>query len=149
MLALALTLPAATLALLGALLAERLPRRLLLAGGLACAALGALAMTRIDPASSYALVVLALAVLGTGAGAAASALTAPDAAAPGAALVVAATGALVQRAQVDEREAGGSFEDALAAGLAASGWLHGRRARRRRRARPARPALVALQISDS
>jgi hypothetical protein len=41
----------------------------------------------------------------------------------GAALVVAATGALLQRAQVGERESGGSFEDALAAGVAASGWL--------------------------
>ena len=36
---------------------------------------------------------------------------------------MAAAGALLQRAQLEERECGGSFEDAVAAGLAASGWL--------------------------
>jgi hypothetical protein len=121
--ALALTLPAATSAVLARLRGGRLPGHLLAAGGLACAAAGALGMTRIDPASSYALVVLSLALLGSGIGAAAGARTPTAAAAPGAALVVAVTGALFQRAQLDEREAGGSFEDTLAAGLAASGWL--------------------------
>jgi MFS family permease len=125
-----LTLPAATLAALARLLAGRLPPKLPVLGGLACATLGALGMTRTDPASSYALVVLSLALLGSGIGAAAGALTSradgvrvATAAAPGAALVVAAAGALIQRAQLEEREAGGSFEDALAAGVAASGWL--------------------------
>jgi MFS family permease len=149
LLTLALTLPAVTLAALAHFLAGRVPPRLPSAGGLACAALGAIGMTRIDPASSYALVVISLGLLGSGIGAAAGWMAArgvgaglagagrradadrvgaprPDvlvAAAPGAALVLAAVGALLQRAQVDERESGGSFEDALAAGLAASGWL--------------------------
>jgi DHA2 family multidrug resistance protein-like MFS transporter len=154
-LTLALTLPAAVFAIAVPVLAGRLPRRLLPAAGLACAALGALGMTRIDPESSYALVVLSLALLGAGIGAAAAGLArgasgaglangaasaggrapnglarrglAPNglarAAAAGAALVVAASGALLLRAQEGERESGGSFEDALAAGLAASGWL--------------------------
>jgi MFS family permease len=122
-----LTVSAATVAALARVLAGRLPRRLPLAGGLACAAVGALGMTRIDPASSYALVVISFGLLGSGIGAAAGAgrhgARLAAAAAPGAALVVAAAGALLQRAQLEEREGGGSFEDALAAGLAASGWL--------------------------
>jgi MFS family permease len=143
-----LTVSAATLAVLARVLAGRLPPQLSVAGGLGCAAVGALGMTRIDPASSYALVVISLGLLGSGLGAAAGALASrPDghtragserparprsladgprvaaAAASGAALVVAAAGALLQRAQLEEREGGGSFEDALAAGLAASGWL--------------------------
>ena len=142
-LTLALTLPAATLAIAAPVLTARVPRRLLPAAGLACAALGALGMTRVDPESSYALVVLSLALLGAGSGAAAGALAggagrakgaglaqgglAPgglaSATAAGAALVVAASGALLLRAQEGERESGGSFEDALAAGVAASGWL--------------------------
>jgi MFS family permease len=125
-----LTVSTATLAALARILAGRLPHRVPVVGGLACAAVGALGMARIDPASSYALVVISLGLLGSGIGAASGAL-APRAdgvrlaatAAPGAALVVAAAGALLQRAQLEEREDGGSFEDALAAGLAASGWL--------------------------
>jgi MFS transporter, DHA2 family, multidrug resistance protein len=121
----------AALAAAARLLAGRVPPRLALIGGLACAALGALGMTRIDPASSYALVVISLGLLGSGIGAAAGArggsvIDGPRlaaAAAAGGALVVAAAGALLQRAQLEEREGGGSFEDALAAGLAASGWL--------------------------
>lgn len=125
-----LTVSTAALAALARLLAGRFPQRLPVVGGLACAAIGALGTTRIDPASSYALVVVAFGLLGSGAGAAAGALTTGAdgvrlavATAPGAALVVAAAGALLQRAQLEEREGGGSFEDALAAGLAASGWL--------------------------
>jgi MFS family permease len=125
-----LTLSAATLAACAVLLAGRTPPKLPVVGGLACAALGALGTTRIDPASSYALVIVSLALLGGGIGAAAGALTSraeaarlAAAAAPGAALIVAAAGALLERAQLEEREAGGSFEDGLAAGLAASGWL--------------------------
>jgi MFS family permease len=125
-----LTLSAAALAAGAALLGGRVPPKLPMAGGLACATLGALGMTRIDPASSYALVIASLGLLGGGIGAAASALAhrteglrLAAAAAPGAALVVAAAGALLERAQLEEREGGGSFEDALAAGLAASGWL--------------------------
>jgi MFS family permease len=126
-LTLALTVPAAVLASLPRSLAAGLPRNRIAAAGLACAALGALGTTRLDPASSYALVVISLGLLGAGIGAAARPL-APraHAAAPGAAgaaLVVAAAGALLQQAQLDEREAGGSFEAALAAGVAASGWL--------------------------
>jgi MFS family permease len=124
------TVSAATFALLSRLFRKRLPPRLPLVGGLACAALGALGMTRIDPASSYALVIVSSGLLGSGIGAAGGTLIsragAPrlaTAAAAGAALIVAAAGALLQRAQQEEREAGGSFEDALAAGLAASGWL--------------------------
>jgi MFS family permease len=125
-----LTLSAAVLAGAVALLAGRMPPKLPVVGGLGCAVLGALGMTRVDPASSYALVIVSLGLLGGGIGAAAGALASrakaarlAAAAAPGAALVVAAAGALLQRAQLEEREAGGSFEDALAAGLAASGWL--------------------------
>jgi MFS family permease len=126
-----LTVSAASLAATARVLAERFSPRLPAIGGLGCAALGALGMTRIDPASSYALVVISLGLLGSGIGAAAGAhvgsvMDGPRLAAPaasGAALVVAAAGALVQRAQLEEREGGGSFEDALAAGLAASGWL--------------------------
>jgi MFS family permease len=125
-----LTVSAAALAAAARLLAGRVPLGLPLIGGLACAAIGALGMTRIDPGSSYALVTVSLGLLGSGFGAAAGAAAAPAdpvrlaaAAAPGAALVVAAAGALLQRAQLEEREGGGSFEDALAAGLAASGWL--------------------------
>jgi MFS family permease len=130
LLAAVLTLSAATLAAAVARFGGRTPPKLPVVGGLGCAVLGALAMTRVDPASSYALVVISLALLGSGIGAAAGALVnraeaarLAAAAAPGAALVVAAAGALLQRAQLEEREAGGSFEDALAAGLAASGWL--------------------------
>jgi MFS family permease len=125
-----LTLSAATLAGAVARFGGRAPPKLPVAGGLGCAVLGALGMTRVDPASSYALVVVSLGLLGSGIGAAVGALAfrveaarLAAAAALGAALVVAAAGALLQRAQLDEREAGGSFEDALAAGLAASGWL--------------------------
>ena len=137
-----LSVSAATLAAAARLLAGRLPPRLPVAAGLACAALGSLGMTRIDPASSYALVVISLGLLGSGIGAAAGsvgrlghgygAFGGPHsvvdgrrlaAAASVAALVVAGAGALLQRAQLEEREGGGSFEDALAAGLAASGWL--------------------------
>jgi hypothetical protein len=145
-----MTVSAATLAVLARVLEGRLPARLSAAGALGCAAVGALGMTRIDPASSYALVVISFGLLGSGIGAAAGALAARSrsvgrlrhaygafdgphspvdgprvaaAAASGAALVVAAAGALLQRAQLEEREGGGSFEDALAAGLAASGWL--------------------------
>ena len=137
-----LTASAATLAAATRLLAGRIPPRLPLIGGLACATLGALGMTRIDPGSSYALVVISLGLLGSGLGAAAGsvgplrhaygAFEGPHspvegprvaAAAAGAALVLAAAGALLQRAQLEEREGGGSFEDALASGLAASGWL--------------------------
>jgi MFS family permease len=127
-----LTVSAAMLTAAARLLAGRLPPRLPIAAGLACAALGALGMTRLDPASSYALVVISFGLLGSGIGAAAGARSAnvgvdgprlAAGAASGAALVVAAAGALLQRAQLEEREGGGSFEDALAAGLAASGWL--------------------------
>jgi hypothetical protein len=69
-----LTGSAATLAAAARLLAGRIPPRLSLIGGLACAALGALGITRIDPASSYALVIVSLALLGSGLGAAAGAL---------------------------------------------------------------------------
>jgi hypothetical protein len=102
--------------------------RAVLVAGLAGAALGALVATRIDPASSYGVIVVSLALIGAGAGAAAGALPRrwddllPGAAA-GAALIVAATGAVFERAQLGERESGGSFEDALSAGLAGSAWL--------------------------
>jgi MFS family permease len=132
LLTVAVTGPAAALAALATLVARRGRARPLLAAGLACAATGALGATRIDPASGYALIVLSLALLGAGAGTAAGALAGGRhgaggdlvaAAAAGGALVVAAAGALFQRAQLDERDSGGSFEDALAAGLAGSAWL--------------------------
>lgn len=128
----AVTLPAATLALFAGRRAGRVPGRLLMAGGLGGAALGALGMTRVDPASSYAVVILSVGLLGAGAGTAAGALAreregaAPEliaTTAAGAALTMAAAGAVFQRAQLDERESGGSFEDALAAGVAGSAWL--------------------------
>jgi MFS family permease len=125
-----LTGAAAALAPLAVLLARGSVSRLLLAAGLAGATLGALGATRIDPATGYAVVVLSLALLGAGAGVAAGALwsaadprelVAPGA--TGAVLIVAAAGALFQRAQLEERDGGGSFEDALSAGLAGSAWL--------------------------
>ncbi|MGH2846904.1 MAG: MFS transporter [Thermoleophilaceae bacterium] len=123
----ALTLPVAVLGPLAASLTARRGalRTPLLALGPACAALGALGATRIDPASSYALVVLSLGLLGAGTGATAGATPRPPviSIAAGAALVVAAAGALFQRAQLEEREGGGSFEDALSAGLVGSAWL--------------------------
>jgi hypothetical protein len=116
------------LALAAPLVAPRVGSRALLAAGLAAAAVGALGATRIDPASSYAVVVLSLALLGAGTGAAAGALAGDRGAvgaeaAAGAALIVAAAGAVFERAQLDERDSGGSFEDALSAGLAGSAWL--------------------------
>jgi MFS family permease len=168
LLTVALTGAAAALALLAGLAAGRAAAGSLLPAGLACAAVGALGAIRIDPASSYALVVVSLGLVGGGIGTAAGALAsgahgpaadpalapsarapaprdgahgpagdralAPSARAPaprdlatsaaaGAALVVAAAGALFQRAQTDERDSGGSFEDALAAGLSGSAWL--------------------------
>ena len=121
----ALTCAAAVLALAAALVAPRVGSRPLLAAGLAAAAVGALGATRIDPASSYAVVVLSLALLGAGTGAAAGALAGDReaATAAGAALIVAAAGAVFERAQLDERDSGGSFEDALSAGLVGSAWL--------------------------
>ena len=133
LLTVAVTGPAATLAPMAALVARRAAARLLLGAGLLCAAVGALGVTRIEARSSYALVVLSLAVFGTGAGTAAGALTArwtPPAGrgvvvttVAGAALVVAAAGAVFQHAQASEREGGASFEEALAAGMARSAWL--------------------------
>jgi MFS family permease len=70
-----LTASAATLAAAARLLAGRVPSGLPLIGGLSCAAMGALGMTRIDPASGYALVIVSLGLLGSGLGAAAGALT--------------------------------------------------------------------------
>jgi hypothetical protein len=135
LLTMAVTGSAVTLAVL-AVLANKVARpgrtRPPLTAGLACAALGALGATRIDPASSYAVTVLSLVLLGAGAGVAAGALalvrrgTATDlvaGTAAGAALVVAAAGAVFERAQLEERDAGGSFEDALSAGLVGSAWL--------------------------
>jgi MFS transporter, DHA2 family, methylenomycin A resistance protein len=132
LLAVAVTGPAVTLAVL-AVLASRVARpgrtRPPLTAGLGCAALGALGATRIDPASSYAVVVGALALLGAGAGTAAAALASTRPAdlmawtAAGAALVVAAAGAVFERAQLEERDGGGSFEDALSAGLVGTAWL--------------------------
>jgi MFS family permease len=132
LLAVAMTGPAVTLAVL-AVLASRVARpgrtRPPLTAGLACAALGALGATRIDPASSYAVVVGALALLGAGAGTAAAALATTRPAdlmawtAAGTVLVVAAAGAVFERAQLEERDGGGSFEEALSAGLVGSAWL--------------------------
>lgn len=131
LLTVALTLPAAT-GVLAAGLAGRTSGRLLASAGLGAAALGALGMTRVDPASSYAVVILSLGLLGAGAGTAAGVLARERrgaaaelmaTTAAGAALTVAAAGAVFQRAQLDERESGGSFEDALAAGVAGSAWL--------------------------
>jgi MFS transporter, DHA2 family, multidrug resistance protein len=121
---------AATLAVLARPAATRRGSRPVLAAGLVGAAVGALGATRIDPGSSYAVIVVSLALLGAGAGTAAGALARgweraellPGTVA-GAALIVAALGAMFERAQLDERESGGSFEDALSAGLVDSAWL--------------------------
>jgi MFS family permease len=128
LLTVAVTGPAAVLAALAAPVARRRGSRLLLAAGLGCAAIGALGATRIDAHSSYALVVLSLALLGAGGGTAAGALAVGGGAtaatlAGGAALVFAAAAAVFQHAQLDERDGGASFEEALAAGLARSSWL--------------------------
>jgi hypothetical protein len=101
--------------------------------GLGCAVVAMLALAALDADSSYRLPILALAVAGTGLGLAAGsvglAALGPPAetllagAAIGAALVLGFAGALFQNEQAAEREAGASFEQALAdgVGLAALG----------------------------
>jgi MFS transporter, DHA2 family, methylenomycin A resistance protein len=130
LLSVALTGSAAVLAVAAAVVMRRPGVRAVLVAGLTGAAVGALVATRIDPASSYAVIVASLALLGAGAGSAAGALLRggrgvgllPGTAAA-TALIVAAAGAVFERAQLGERESGGSFEDALAAGLVGSAWL--------------------------
>jgi hypothetical protein len=129
LLTVAVTGSAAVLAVPAGRAASRLGARAILVAGLAGAAVGALGATRFDPASSYAVIVVSLALVGAGTGAAAGALVGAGTAdlvpgiAAGAALIVAAAGAVFERAQLDERDSGGSFEDALSAGLVGSAWL--------------------------
>lgn len=126
---LALTVPAVLAWAISRRLASRVPVLPLALAGLAGASVGLAALIPIDAATSYALVTGALCVAGAGLGAigaavgGVTALESPSSPlAPtlaGAALGLALAGAAFQFAESDDRAAGASFEQALAAGV---GW---------------------------
>ena len=104
-----------------------LGRRLSLAGA-GCLPVGLAILVTLDAHTRYVLVIGALGLSGFGVGSAAAAMrdsqpaatpSALPAALAGAALGVASAGGAFQFAAADEREAGASFEQALAAGI---GW---------------------------
>ena len=126
---LTVTVPAVTVWAASILLAGGIPALLRGAAGAACAVIGLAALATIGAHTRYAVVILALGLAGTGLGLAAGAaasLPRPSwpgashaAAFAGATLGLATAGAGFQFAQTDKRAAGGSFEEALAAGV---GW---------------------------
>ncbi|MEA2377230.1 MAG: hypothetical protein QOD13_1137 [Thermoleophilaceae bacterium] len=126
---LAVTLTAVTAWTLSRWLAGRVPAVALSAAGLACAGIALAALFTIAPDTRYALLIGLLGLVGTGLGAAAGAAVAMEAdesplgllapALTGATLGLAAAGAAFQSGQADDRAGGGSFEQALAAGV---GW---------------------------
>jgi MFS family permease len=126
-LVLALTIPAVTSWTIAGWLAARLGSRTLILAGLACAALALLGLRAIDADTRYALVLLGLGLVGIGLGMSAGAVRraataeSPErvlgAALTGAAVGLAAAGAVFQHGQADERTAGASFEQALARGV--------------------------------
>jgi hypothetical protein len=128
-LTLTLAVPAVAGWALGWRASGRLGLRTLSLGGYACAALGLAALGTLDADSRYALIVLALVLVGSGLGLAAGAVWSTPvteslggrvaAALTGASLGLAMAGAGFQQAQADERGAGASFEQALAVGV---GW---------------------------
>jgi MFS family permease len=126
-LVLALTIPAVTSWAIAGWLAARLGSRRFILAGLACAALALLGLRAIDADTRYALVLLGLGLVGIGLGMSAGAVRraataeSPErvlgAALTGAAVGLAAAGAVFQHGQADERTAGASFEQALARGV--------------------------------
>jgi hypothetical protein len=126
---LAVTVPASSAWALSLWLAPRVSAPALAAAGTACAGVALAALAPIDADTRYALLIVLLALAGTGLGAAGgavgrapalSARSAPLAPAfAGAALGLAGAGFAFQSAQADERAEGASFEAALAAGV---GW---------------------------
>jgi MFS family permease len=114
---LALTLPAVTVAVV----AHRLPWRIPAfdAAGAVCAAAGLALLATIEPHSRYALLIVALGLVGAGLGAAARGLrqASLEPLLAGAALGLAVAGAGFQLEQADQRDSGATFQDALAAGV--------------------------------
>jgi DHA2 family methylenomycin A resistance protein-like MFS transporter len=114
---LCVTVAAVTTWALSGWLARRLPTAAL---GLACAAIGLAVLIAIDVDTRYAVLIGALGLTGSGLGLVAGAARAElTPALAGAALGLAAAGAVFQVAQADERDSGATFEHALAAGV---GW---------------------------
>jgi DHA2 family methylenomycin A resistance protein-like MFS transporter len=126
---LAVTIPAALTWAISRRLTSRVPATALALTGLAGAALGLAALIAIDAATGYPLVVGGLFIAAAGLAAIGAAVGGVPglesrsrplpAALAGAVLGLAVAGASFQAAQSDEREAGASFEQALAAGV---GW---------------------------
>jgi MFS transporter, DHA2 family, methylenomycin A resistance protein len=114
---LALTLPAVTVAAV----AHRLPRRIAALGpaGAVCAAAGLALLATIEPNSRYALLIVALGLVGSGLGAAGHGLrrASLEPLLAGAALGLAVAGAGFQLEQADQRDSGATFQEALAAGV--------------------------------
>ena len=114
---LALTLPTVTVAVVAQLLPWRIPA--LGPAGAICAAAGLALLATIEPHSRYALLIVALGLVGTGLGAAAHDLRG-EGVGPllaGAALGLAVAGAGFQLEQADQRDSGATFQDALASGV--------------------------------
>jgi MFS family permease len=113
---LALTLPAVTVAVV----ARRLPMRIpvVAPAGALCAAAGLALLATIEPHSRYALLIVALGLVGTGLGAGHGLRQASlEALLAGATLGLAVAGAGFQLEQADQRDSGATFEEALAAGV--------------------------------
>jgi MFS transporter, DHA2 family, methylenomycin A resistance protein len=114
---LALTLSAVTVAVV----ARRLPWRIPALGpaGAVCAAAGLALLATIEPNSRYALLIVALGLVGGGLGAAAHGLrpASLESLLAGSALGLAVAGAGFQLEQADQRDAGATFQEALAAGV--------------------------------
>jgi MFS family permease len=129
-LVLAITLPAVAAWALSRSLTTRSTANALAFAGLACAGIALAVLSTIDAETRYAVVIGLLGIAGTGLGVAGGAAQAmPTAESPrrlvaaalaGAAVGLATAGAAFQTAQAHERADGGSFEQALAAGVGAA-----------------------------
>jgi EmrB/QacA subfamily drug resistance transporter len=135
------TVPMAFMSPVVARLVARVSARLVMTVGMACATAGMLVLTRLDGSSDYYDVAPGLLLFGLALGlvyapmsaAAMAALPAEKAGvASGAlamvrclagAMLLAGAGAVFQHVQVEERQAGESFEGAFAAGIADTAWL--------------------------
>jgi DHA2 family methylenomycin A resistance protein-like MFS transporter len=126
---LTVTFPAVVVWSASILFGRRIPALIRGAAGAAFAAIGLAALATVGAHTRYALLIVALGIAGLGLGLAAGAaagLPRPSwpgashaAAFAGATLGLATAGAGFQFAQTDKRASGGSFEEALAAGV---GW---------------------------
>jgi MFS transporter, DHA2 family, methylenomycin A resistance protein len=118
---LCVTVAAVTAWALSGWLARRIPTAAL---GLGCAAIGLAVLIAIDVHTRYAVLIGALGLAGSGLGLVARAGRAELAPAlAGAALGLAAAGAVFQLTQADERDSGATFEHALAAGVGSAAVL--------------------------